>query len=225
MSQKLFILHASFFTLLFLFTAYGQDDVRSQKIIDDMAAKFKSYRSVSLNFSVIITQLQDKSEMEQEGKIWVKGNKYKLEAPDYTLYFDGSKIYQYLPEAGEVNITKPDPDENDEDFRLLNPQTYFHLSSKSFKSKMVKESIQDNRKVYEIDLYPIQLKTTKYSRIRMMVEKSTLHLVHLKVFLKDGSHYALSFKPYDVLQTALRDSFFTFNTIEHPDVEVIDLTF
>ncbi|MDR1154885.1 MAG: outer membrane lipoprotein carrier protein LolA [Bacteroidales bacterium] len=224
MSQKR-VLHASLFAFLFLFSAYGQDDSRSQKIIDDMAAKFKSYRSVSLKFSVIITQLQDKSETEQEGKIWVKGDKYKLEAPDYTLYFDGSKVYQYLPGAREVNITKPDPDETDEDFRLLNPQTYFHLSSKSFKSRLIKESIRDNRKAYEIDLYPIQLKTTKYSRIRMMVEKSTLQLVHLKVFLKDGSQYALSFKPYDVLQTALRDSFFTFNTIEHPDVEVIDLTF
>ena len=223
MPKKIFILFFSLFA--FLLCTNGQDDARSQKIIDDMTAKFKSYPSVSLSFSANITQLQDKSEMEQDGKIWLKGNKYKLEIPDQIFYFDGSKIYRYLPEDHEVYINKPDPDEDDEDFQLLNPQTYFNISSKSFKSKLVKESTQNNRKVYEIDLYPIQLKTTKYSRIHLMVEKSTLQLVHLKAILKDGTQYTLSFKPYEILQTALRDSFFTFNTLEHPDVEVIDLAF
>lgn len=222
---KRFMLYVSFFTLFFRYSAYGQDDIRSQKIIDDMAHRFKSYPSVSLSFSATVAQLQDKSETEYEGKIWVKDNQYKLELPDYTIYFDGSKIYRYLPEVKEVNINKPDPNEDDEDFQLLNPQTYFNLSSKSFKSKLVRESSQDNRKVYEIDLYPIRLKTTRYSRIRATIEQHTLQLVHLKAFLKDGTQYTLSFKPYGILQTALRDSFFSFNPIEHPEVEVIDLTF
>ena len=223
MSNKIFVLYISLFA--FLLCTNGQDDARSQKIIDDMTAKFKSYPSVSISFSVSTIQLQDKSETEQAGKIWLKGNKYKLEIPDYVIYFDGSKIYKYMPEVKEVNITPSDPDEDDEDFQLMNPQTYFNISSKSFKSKLVKESTQNNRKVYEIDLYPIQLKTTKYSRIRLMVEKSTMQLVHLKAILKDGTQYTLSFKPYEILQTALRDSFFTFNSLEHPNVEVIDLTF
>ena len=221
MSKKIFVLYISLFA--FLLCANGQDDAHSQKIIDDMTAKFKSYPTVSLSFSATITQLQDKPETKQDWKIWLKGNKFKLEIPDCVIYFDGSKIYQYMPEVKEVTVNKPD--EDDEDFQLLNPQTYFNFSSKSFKSKLVKESIQNNRKVYEIDLYPIQLKTTKYSRIRLMVEKSTLQLVHLTAFLKDGAQYALSFKPYEILQTALRDSFFTFNTLENPNVEVIDLSF
>ena len=225
MSQKFFIFHFSFFAFLFLLCANGQNDTRSQKIIDDMAAKFKTYPSVFIGFSATVTQLQDNSETAQEGKLWVKDNKYKLEIPDYVIYFDGSKIYQYLPDVHEVNITKPDPDDDDEDFQLLNPQTWFNLSSKSFKSVLVKESTHNGRKVYEIDLYPIQLKTTKYSRIRMMIETKTLQLAHLKAFLKDGTQYTVLFKPYEVQQTALRDSFFTFNHLEYPNVEVIDLTF
>jgi len=224
MSKKLFILHSSLFTLLFLFCAYGQqDDPRSQKIIDDVAAKFKTYPSVSLDFSAIITQLQDNSETEFTGKIWLKSNKFKLEIPEYVIYYnDGSKIYQYLPGVNEVNITKPDPNDDNEEFQLLNPQTYFNLSSKSFKSNLVKESVQNKRNVYEIDLYPIQLKTTNFSRIRVLVEKTTLQLVYLKTFMKDGTHYELSFKPYQIHQPALRDSFFTFNMLEHPKVEVIE---
>ena len=225
MNKKIFTLHFLLFSLFCTFCAYGQNDALSQKIIDDMAAKFKTYPSVSISFSAMVTQLQDNSETAQEGKLWVKGNKYKLEIPDFVIYFDGSKIYQYFPEAKEVNISQPDPDENDEDFQLMNPQTWFNLSSKSFKSKLVRESTQDSRKVYEIDLYPIEVKTSKYSRIHIMVEKSALQLVHLKASLKDGTQYAVSLKPYDILQTALRDSFFTFNHLEHPNVEVIDLTF
>lgn len=226
MSKKIFILYFSFFSLFFMLCAYGQNDALSQKIIDDMVAKFKTYPSVSISFSATVTRLQDNSEPALDGTLWVKSNKYKLEIPGNVIYFDGSKIYQYLPEVQEVNVSKPDPDEDDEDFQLMNPQTWFNLSSKNFKSKLVKESTQNSRKVYEIDLYPIQVKITKYSRIRMMVEKSTLQLVYLKAILKDvdGTQYAVSFKPYDIFQTALRDSFFTFNYLEHPNVDVIDLT-
>jgi outer membrane lipoprotein-sorting protein len=99
----------SLFTLLFLVGVYAQvDDPRSKKIIDDMAAKFKTYPSVALNFSLTVTQLQVQSEIEQEGKIWVKNNMYKFEIPDQVIFFDGTKIYQYLPEFKEVNVTKPE---------------------------------------------------------------------------------------------------------------------
>jgi outer membrane lipoprotein-sorting protein len=214
-----------------MFCAYGQDDPRAQKIIDDMAVKFKTHTSVSIDFSATITNLQDDgTETKHDGKLWVKNNKYKLEANDYVIYFDGSKTYQYLPEVKEVNISKPDPDDNNEEFQLLNPQTWFNISSKSFKTNLVKESTQNNRTVYEINLYPVHIKGAKYSRIHVKVEKTTLQMVYLKVFMKDELesevlHYALSFKPYNIPQNALPDQFFIFNKAEHPDVEVIDLTF
>ena len=224
MSKKII---SSVFTLLFVFCVYGQqDDARSKKIIDDMTAKFKTYPSLFLNFSATVSLLQGKTETEQEGKIWLKNNMmYKFELPNLVIYFDGSKIYHFMPEFNEVNIMPPDPDENDEDFQMFNPQSYFNLSSKNFKSNLVRESVQNKRNVYEIDLYPIQLKTTKFSRIRIMVEKSTLQLVYLKAFMIDGIQYELSFKPYDIQKNAYRDAFFKFNFLEHPNVEVIDLTF
>ena len=219
-------LHSSLFAFLFLFHAYGQGDARSQKIIDDMAAKFKTYPSVSIDFSATVTSLQDQSKTEQTGKLWLKSNKYKLELlPDFVMYCDGAKIYQYLPRVKEVNVSKLDPDESEEVFQLMNPQSYFNLSSKNFKSDWVKESTLNNRKVDEINLYPIHLKTTSFFRIRVMVEKSTLQLVYLKAFMNDGTHYALTFKPYEIRQTVLPDSFFVFNKSEHPGVEIIDLTF
>ena len=218
MSKKIIL---SLLALLFLFYAYGQvDDPRSKKIIDDMAARFKTYPSVSIDF-----QLQIQSETVQDGKISIKGNMYKLELPDLIFSFDGTKIYQYQLAHKEVNIFNPDPDEDDETFQLLNPQTYFNISSKSFKSNLVKESTQYNRRVYEIDLYPIQLKTTQFSRIHIMVERTTFQLVYLKTFMIDGIQNELTFKPYDIQQTPLRDSFFMFNRLEHPGWEVIDLTF
>jgi outer membrane lipoprotein-sorting protein len=211
----------SFITLLFLCLTYGYgqvDDPRSKKIIDDMTAKFKTYPSLSLDFSVTI------SEIEQEGKLWLKNNLYKLELPDHVISFDGSKIYSHQISVKEVYLSKPDPDEDDKTFQLLNPQSYFNISSKSFTSNLVKESTMNNRKVYEIDLYPIQLKTTNFSRIRIMVERSTFQLVYLKVFMTDGIQYAITFKPYEKLEH-LRDSFFSFNRLQYPNVEVIDLTF
>ena len=225
-ANKFFILSAFLTCFLFLFNVFGQDDPRAQKIIDDMTAAFKKYPTVSLSFSAnVSTQIPEKTEMQLDGKIWVKNTMYKLETPDFVIFFNGSTIEQYLPDAQEVNIMKPDPNENNEDFQLLNPQTYFNLSSKSFKSNLVKESTQNGRVVSEIDLYPIHLKTTKYSRIRVLIEKSTLQLTYLKAFMKDGTHYELTFKPYAIFQTALPDSFFSFDKLEFPNVEIIDLSF
>jgi len=215
----------SFITFFFVFCVYGQvDDPRSKKIIDDMAAKFKTYPSVSIDFSATETQ-QNRSNSEMEGKLWLKGKLYKLEIPEQVISFDGTKIYQHLLDVKEVNIIPPDPTEDDENFQLMNPQTYFNISSKSFKSNLVKESTQFNRRVYEIDLYPINLKTTQFSRIRIMVERTSLQMVYLKAFMTDGNQYEISFKPYEILQPPLRDSFFTFNRLLYPNVEVIDLTF
>ncbi|GHT78843.1 hypothetical protein FACS189464_2960 [Bacteroidia bacterium] len=214
-------------TLLFpLVYAQGQsDNSRSQQILDDMVAKFKSFPTVQLDFSAKVTQLQDKSEMKEEGKIWLKGNKYKLELlPSSILYFNGVKLFQYMPEVKEVNVTQPDMEQDNEDFQLLNPQSFLNLSSANFKSNLAKESTQFNRKVYEIDLYPVKLKTTKYSRIRLYVEKTSLQIVYLKAVMKDGARYELTFEPYNV-QKSLPDKFFEFQPSQHPDVEVIDLTF
>ena len=203
---------------------YGQEDTKAQKILDDLTLKFKSYPSVSIDFSATVSQLQGKDESTSEGKLWVKGSKYKLEIQDQVIFFDGKRIYQYMPEVKEVNVSEPDMDSDNEDLQLLNPQTFFNLSSKSFKSKLVKEDTYDKRKVYEIDLYPIQVKTTRYSRIRMMIERETLQIVFIKAFFKDGAQYSISFKPYNIL-SSLPDSYFTFNRVLYPDVEVIDLSF
>ncbi|MDR2847513.1 MAG: outer membrane lipoprotein carrier protein LolA [Bacteroidales bacterium] len=212
--------------LLFpLVSMQGQSDTRSPQILDDMVAKFKSYPTVQLNFTANVIQLQDKSETKETGKIWLKGNKYKLELlPSSILYFNGVKLFQYLPEVKEVNVTQPDMEQDNEDFQLLNPQSFFNLSSENFKSNLAKESTQYNRKVYEIDLYPVRLKTTKYSRIRLFVEKTSLQIVYLKAVMKDGTRYELTFEPYNV-QKSLPDSFFEFQASLYPGVEVIDLTF
>lgn len=223
MSKKLFIINFSL--LIFLFCSYGQQgDSRSREIIDNMTARFKTYPGLALNFSLIITQLQDESETKHEGKIWIKSNKFKLEIFDFVMFSDGSNIYQYLPDVNEAYKTKPDPSENDGDFQLFNPQTYFNFSSNAFRSNLLRETTQNNRSVYEIDLIPFDVLKSDYSRIRVMVERSTLQLVNLRVSMKDGTNYTLAFNPYNI-QPALSDSFFTFNPSEYPNVEVVDLTF
>ena len=239
MSKKqLFLSVLAFFVFCLHFAqhtcAYGQNnDPRAQKIIDDMAARFKTFPSVSIDFSITITSIHNNSESVQNGKIWIKGEKYKLEIPDYVIYFDGAKVYQYLTAVNEVVITKPDPYDDDEGIQLLNPQTYFNLSSRNFLSNFLRESVytcasrsaSNNRSVSEIDLYPILLETSRFSRIRIKIERTTSQLVFMRAFMINGVQYTLNFMPYSVHQTALRDSFFVFNEKEHPDVEVIDLTF
>jgi len=227
MLKKLFIFHCSLFFALSTLSSYGQgqqSSARAQEIVNSMTARIKTFPSVSLNFTLNIIQLQEDTETEQEGRMWLQNNMFKLETPDYVVFFDGTNFFQYMPEFREAYKMPHDPASNNEDFQLLNPMTYFNISPNNFRTFLLRESTQNSRSVYEIDLIPVDVFGTSYSRIHLMVERSTMQLAYLKVFMKDGMHIALTFKPYSII-SALSNSFFTFNPAEHPNVELIDLSF
>ena len=223
MPYKMTKLKIIFVLSCFVSYLYGQDDSHSKKILDEVAAKFKNYPCVQIDFSMTVAQLQNDSEITHKGKIWLKSDKYKLEIPENTLYFDGTKLYHYMSDVKEVNVSRPDMDDNEE-LQMFNPKTFFNFSSKNFKSDLVKESTQYGRRVMEINLYPVDIKSSGYSRIGLYVEKGTSQIVYLKAVMKNGTRYTLTFSPYNILK-ALPDAFFIFNASEHPGVEVIDLTF
>ena len=203
--------------LFFYITSFAQNAEKAKEILDKVSAKTKSYSTISADFTFSMENLQEEISETNEGQIIIKGDKYKVSLMGVNTYFDGSAIYTHLIEAEEVNISEPDP----EDEETLNPATIFTIYEKGFKYKYVGEGSENGKEFYEIDLYP-ENRDKPYSRIKLRILKDDMTLYTLRQVGKDGNIYTVVVKsmktnlPFD-------DSTFAFDTNANPDVDIIDM--
>jgi outer membrane lipoprotein-sorting protein len=209
------------FLLLLSICIYSQKDLKATDILDKVASKNNSYKTIKVDYK--FTSQDDQSHNES-GKILIKGEKYHLTLSNSDIVFDGKSIYTYLKEANEINITKPEPSkvENGE-FFFSNPRDIFKGYNKNFKSSFIKETNINNSICYEIDLIPIDLKT-KYTRLKMTIQKTSYQIQNIRLFLKDGTQFLLELSNFTP-NAELTDKEFVFDLKKHPDAEVNDMRF
>jgi outer membrane lipoprotein-sorting protein len=148
----------------------------------------------------------------------VKGKKYNLELMGMQSYYDGVTKWQYNKEANEVTISKPTVIEGG---FFDDPTKLFKDYEKNFKSKFIGEQVVKGRNIYEIELYPIDLKTP-YSKLNLTFDKKTLEPVQIKYQGKDGNNYIISVKMFRS-NVIVRDERFTFEPKKHKGIEIIDM--
>lgn len=213
-------------TLLLLVICFAQitfaqtDEERAQMartILDQMAAKHKSYSTMTVDFSFTTDNRQSNTTDKQNGKIVVKGDKYVLDLFGQTTYFDGSVAASWLREVNEVNISQLE--ENDES--TLTPAKLFGAYEKGYKLRYMGEKNIASVLCTEVELYPTDL-TGNIARIRLAIEKTSKNIRQLVQQGKDGIIFTVDIKKL-VPNLPVDDSFFVFDEKAHPDVEVIDM--
>ncbi|MCU4166518.1 LolA family protein [Carboxylicivirga caseinilyticus] len=206
--------------LLLLAIAVGasaQSAEKAKEILDKVSAKTKAYPSIIADFSFKMENLQENIEEIYDGSIILKGNKYKVSLMDVDTYYDGEVLYTHMVEAGEVNITTPDPDDEE----TLNPATIFNIYQDGYKLNYVGDGVAEGRDVHEIDLYPTN-RDKPYSRIKLLVFKDDLTLFSFRQMGKDGNNYTVIVKKM-ITNKQVDDKSFVFDSAANPDVDVIDM--
>jgi len=198
-------------------TAQTNPNDKAKQILDQLSAKTKTFSTIYADFTFIHENLQTKATETHDGSIKVKGNKYAVKLMDVETYFDGKTQWTYMKDAGEVNISNPDL----EDDGTLNPAKIFTMYEKGFKYQYVGEKEEGGKTVYEIDLFP-ENRDKNYSRIKLLINKDDLQLNTLKQMGKDGNNITVKVKKMVTNQT-FADTDFTFNTAANPNVDVIDM--
>lgn len=213
-------------TALFAFTAlagFAQQDQKAEKILDELAEKNKSYSTIKADFSIKYKNLQSGNyENTSQGTILMKGDKYKLDLSRSVIYYNGTTLWNYMPEVEEVNISEPVQDPEEQDI-LNHPNRIFDIYKEDFKYKYLGQNTQNNASYHKIDLYPKDLEKD-YSRIRLHISSGDYQIQSAKIFGKDGTRYTLTIENMEVNQP-IDDSAFVFSKAEHPNVEVIDMRF
>ena len=117
-------------------------------------------------------------------------------------------------------IVISEPDTSDDSF-LSNPAKIFYLYNRDFKYRYVGETVINNRKMHEIDLYPRNL-DQPYSSFKIFTDKEKDIIASIKIRSKDGIDYIVYVKDY-ITDKNPDDSIFTFDESKHKKVEIIDL--
>lgn len=198
-------------------SSLGKSDSDAKKILDNVSAKFKTYKSVNAKFTLKIENSEGKVLGTKSGVVNMKGSKYRISVSGQEIYSDGNNIWTYDNSANEVQITKFDGSSN-----MITPQKMFtNFYDKDFLYKLNGQSKVGNRTIQEIELTPVD-KSKAFFKVLVGIDKATQSIATTKVFEKNGNKYTYIVASMKT-NTNLPDSLFVFDAKSYPNVEVVDL--
>ncbi len=195
----------------------GKSDPDAKKILDNVSAKFKTYKSVVAAFSLKIENSSGKVLGAKTGVVNMKGSKYRVNISGQEIYSDGNNIWTYDKAANEVQITQFDASAN-----TITPQKMFtNFYDKDFLYKLNPEIKKGAKTMQEIELTPLD-KTKTFFKVLIDIDKASQSIASTKVFQKTGDRYTYTITSLKT-NTNPPDDLFVFDTKNYPKVEVVDL--
>jgi outer membrane lipoprotein carrier protein len=204
--------------ILFATTAStAQVDKKAQDILKAVSAKYKSLKSIKATFSITIENTKDKSQDVQNGVLYLKGQKYKLEIAGQDILSDGKTRWTYVKDANEIQIDNQRTDEN-----AITPTNIFTIYEKGWLSKYTGEQKDKNGSMQMIELVPTDAKSKNIFKVKLTINKTQKTITSAKVYDKNGSIQTISVQKL-IPDGATEDSLFVFNSSKYPGSEIIDL--
>lgn len=210
-------------TLLFAQQPKEVVDAKAKAILDEVAAKTKSYTSIKTEFTNIsekqVTNTESKVTDTQTGSLLLKGEKFKLEIKGQVILCDSKTQWTYIKESNEVQVNNaPDPKASDNP----NPVNIFTLYEKGYKYKYEKEDVVSGVKVDVVDLFPLVPDKKPYHTIKLTIDKAKKEIMSVKILNKNGTSSTITVKNF-ITNSEMADTIFTFNKADFKGVEVVDL--
>ncbi len=195
----------------------AEQDEKARKILDELSEQTKSAQSVSIDFTIAMGNLKDDISEEFEGKLTMKGEKYKLLIMGMESWFDGTSIFTYMPDLNEVLISDPD----EEGGLMSNPTQLFTIYHEEFNYKLTGTTNLSGKELYEIHLHPLDQKHDFHS-VKLFIDRNNNFLHSAVIDSKDGNRYIFTVNEFDNT-IKLSDSYFDFNESDYPEIEIIDM--
>lgn len=194
MLKKITLVIAAIHLLSSSLTATAQVDEKAKKILDELSAKTKAFTSIIANFSYTIENKTEKTTETQEGKITIKGKKYRLEIANQIILNDTKFSYTILKDAKEIqkNLATNVGGKSGDD---INPSTIFTMYENGFKYQFVKEEKQKSGAIHQvIKLFPTEAKKRNFHTVMLTIDKVKKQIVSIKILGKDGNDMTYNVK-------------------------------
>lgn len=196
----------------------AKSDPAAKKILDEVSAKFKTYKAVQAAFVLKNEDARGKVLDTKKGTVSMKGSKYRVNLAGGTeIFCDGSNIWTYDKGANEVTITKLDGSSS-----MITPQKLFtNFYDKDFLYKLNGEKKEGNRNLVEIEMTPVD-KTKAFHKVFLLIDKNAKTIYSTRILDKSGTRITYTVNNLNG-KAALTDAMFTFDKSKYPGVEEVDL--
>jgi|TARA_B110000046_G_scaffold64904_2_gene72344 outer membrane lipoprotein carrier protein len=194
-------------------------DPKAKEILDRMSDKNKTYKSISADFVYKLVNKADGIDETQEGNVFFSGNNYRLKIAGQEIVSNGTTVWTFIEDDGEVQVSDV-PDESEDEEGFLNPANIFNVYQKGFKFIYDKEEVIEGKAIHSINLFPINAGEKSYHTIVVKVIKAESQIHSMIVKSKDGNIFTYELKN---LKTNLPVTSTTFDFDESRADDVIDL--
>lgn len=203
--------------LFFLLCVFYLNAQNAKDILDKANLAYNQAGGITASFTINTEDVKGKVVYSQDGKAYLKGNKFKIDVPDGITWFDGRTQWVYAKGGDEVNVSNP----TGEELAGVSPSVLLSLYKAGFKLNYKGEKKEKAKTVYIVEMVPLG-KKTEFSKMVVTIDKITHIFTSVSTYGKDGVDNHLIINK---IQTgvALSDNVFVFNKKEYPGVEVVDL--
>ena len=198
-------------------TAYGKSDPDAKAVLDRAAQTYATYKSLKADFTLKTATTDHQLLGSQQGTIWLKGEQFKFQLGDQTVYCDGHTLWTYNKGNKEVQITEYAPKAGQ-----ITPSALFtDFYDKNFLYRLNGTSKIKDKTVDVVELTPLD-KSQPYYQILAQIDPAQNRLMSMEVFTKGGYRYTYLIDAYHPNVTLSADDF-TFDQQKYPGVTVVDL--
>ncbi len=205
-----------YIVLLSHITLFAQKEQRAKEILDITSSTLSEDSGIKATF-LLKNFHRNKLSGETKGSISLKGNRFILETPGTTTWFNGQTQWTYIVENEEINISTP----TEEELQSINPYSFINLYKKGFTYKLNGTILYKGKNVYKLMLMP-KNKKQDISLIELFVEQNSYQPVFIRVHSQQGDEMQVDILSYRNKEN-LSDSSFTLDPKRYPHTEIIDL--
>lgn len=192
-------------------TGKAQDTNSAKELLNTVSQKVRSYDNVTIQFTYKMRNIQANTGQETRGKVYLKGEKYRLNLMGVTRLFDGKKLYTISNEDQEITISSYDP--KSENTFALSKMLLFYENGYAY-SLDILQNIH-GRRIQYVKLTPTD-SASEVKHILLGIDKQTKNIYKLIIERNDQTQITVemtSFKPNQPLSQTL----FSFQESNYKD--------
>lgn len=190
----------------------------AERILRMVSSNYKALTSIQADFSMQLINTDVGINEVQNGKVLIKGEKYRFITEDFERMCDAKSVWTHFIEEEECQITTYSPDDDE-----LTPANLFTLYEQNYKYEIsgnLDAEVTPPGHVV-IDLSPNDV-SMPYYKVRLLIDRSDMLITKATIFEKNGNRIKYSLSNFNK-NKPLSDSNFIFDELSHPNVDIIDL--
>lgn len=191
----------------------GDGKMSAMQILDRTASRMKQDGGICASFTTTTFQGTVPSEVIN-GKISILGEKYVMQTPFMSTWFDGTHQWNLIEENKEVSVTEP----TQEELQVSSPTAFMSMYKQGFNLSVKTASLR-GKQVWEVTLRPKKRKQEP-STIVLSIDKQTFYPMCLRI-RNEGNWTRISIDNFKT-SCHLSDKDFAFPAKDYPQYEVIE---